>query len=290
MTAITVDLGVARHADVVLGSRESSGVGGAFGGSLTFCVRRDRDARVFQEPKHFASLIVGGAQPSTLQALTGELDLTWDADHSVCLIEVGGVRRHDEAVARRHANVGCGFHGCEFGRLPSRWGCFHVDRRNLQGPAAAIRERQLGVLELHATVGVRHVPSRAEPEEQLAAFASVEFDRAQALGHSLLVGARRAVGGRFDLATAAQRDEHHGGEDHHRDCDCCARGFLPSHFFTLAGPHPRSLSLGDCRASSFDTLRTTLSDVEGSLGPQALFVAPEQLHSSALKSATLSSR
>jgi hypothetical protein len=42
----------------------------------------------------------------------------------------------------------------------------------------------------------------------------------------------------------------------------------------LAGPHPRSLSLGGCRASSFDKLRTTLSHAEGSLGPQALPETP----------------
>ena len=36
------------------------------------------------------------------------------------------------------------------------------------------------------------------------------------------------------------------------------------------GPDLRSLSRGDFRASSFGKLRTTLSHVEGSLGPQAL--------------------
>jgi CcmD family protein len=43
-------------------------------------------------------------------------------------------------------------------------------------------------------------------------------------------------------------------------------------FFALAGHHPRSLSLAHAR-SPFDELTATLSNVEGSLGPQALAVA-----------------
>ena len=58
----------------------------------------------------------------------------------------------------------------------------------------------------------------------------------------------------------------------------------------LAGPHPRSLSLGGAAdaalpsgASSFGKLRTTLSDVEGSLGPQALPEPPSPRNSSPLR-------
>ena len=41
-----------------------------------------------------------------------------------------------------------------------------------------------------------------------------------------------------------------------------------------AGTHPQALLARRLRASSFDKLRTTLSYVEGSLGPQALLLRP----------------